>query len=210
MESPVTTAYVSTSPERKIQDGPGLWFLLQAHVPWIWNHYKPQIDQPQVLKKKCHFNRMEFTILFLRLPQNVSVLYKQKTHLTNIQLLSPNTRFKQWNQSSIKKNVPINSSSRWGLIASSGSHLLLVLLTLAGIDGGRAALMKFYPGTMSCPKLALLSLVMLSWKKMRIFCLIFFDVHLICVFFPWAKPKEILHLLKKAEQRKKNVATSPR
>jgi len=49
---------------------------------------------------------------------------------------------------------------RWGLIASSGSHLLLVLLTLAGIDGGRAALMKFYPGTMSCPKLALLSLVM--------------------------------------------------
>lgn len=49
---------------------------------------------------------------------------------------------------------------RWGLVASSGSHLLLVLLTLAGIDGGRAALMKFYPGTMSCLKLALCSLVM--------------------------------------------------
>lgn len=49
---------------------------------------------------------------------------------------------------------------RWGLVASSGSHLVLVLLTLAGIDGGRAALMKFYPGTMSCLKLALCSLVM--------------------------------------------------
>lgn len=49
---------------------------------------------------------------------------------------------------------------RWGLVASSGSHLVLVLSTLAGIDGGRAALTKFYPGTMSCLKLALCSLVM--------------------------------------------------
>ena len=45
-------------------------------------------------------------------------------------------------------------------MASSGSHLLLVGLTLAGIDGGRAALSRFYAGTMSCPKLASLSLVM--------------------------------------------------
>ena len=49
---------------------------------------------------------------------------------------------------------------RWGLVASCGSHLVLVLLTLAGIDGGRAALMKFYPGTMSCLKLAVASLLM--------------------------------------------------
>ena len=63
-----------------------------------------------------------------------------------------------------KKGNPLNCFSticdRWGLVASSGSHLVLVLLTLAGIDGGRAALMKFYPGTMSCLKLALCSLVM--------------------------------------------------
>ena len=45
-------------------------------------------------------------------------------------------------------------------MASSGSHLLLVALTFAGMDGGRAALHKFYAGTMSCPKLAWLSLVM--------------------------------------------------
>ena len=92
MESPVTTAYVSTSPESKFRMVQDDDFLLQAHLPWIWNHYKPQIDQPQVSKKKCHFNRMEFTILFLRLPQNVSILYKQKTHLTNIHLLSPSTK----------------------------------------------------------------------------------------------------------------------
>ncbi|CAK9025029.1 unnamed protein product [Durusdinium trenchii] len=49
---------------------------------------------------------------------------------------------------------------RWGFVASSGSHLLLVALTFAGMDGGRAALHKFYAGTMSCPKLAWLSLVM--------------------------------------------------
>lgn len=205
MESSVTTAYVSTSLESKFRMVQDDDFLLQAHLPWIWNHYKPQIDQPQVSKEKCHFNRMEFTILFLRLPQNVSILYKQKTHLTNIHLLSPNTRFKQWNQSSIKQKVPINSSGRWGLIASSGSHLLLVLLTLAGIDGGRAALMKFYPGTMSCPKLALLSLVMYPEKDAD-FLFDLFRCSLDLRFFPWA----ILHLLKKEEQQKKNVATAPK
>lgn len=49
---------------------------------------------------------------------------------------------------------------RYGLIASSGAHLLLVALKLAGIDGGRAALREFYPGTLACPKVALASLVM--------------------------------------------------
>lgn len=49
---------------------------------------------------------------------------------------------------------------RYGMIASSGAHLLLIALKLGGIDGGRAALSKFYPGAFACPKAALASLVM--------------------------------------------------
>jgi len=49
---------------------------------------------------------------------------------------------------------------RYGLIGSSGLHLLLVALKLGGIDGGHAGLIKFYPGALSCPKLAAASLVM--------------------------------------------------
>jgi len=49
---------------------------------------------------------------------------------------------------------------RYGLIGSSGLHLLLVALKLGGIDGGHAGLLKFYPGALSCPKTALASLVM--------------------------------------------------
>lgn len=49
---------------------------------------------------------------------------------------------------------------RYGLIASSGAHLLLIVVKLAGIDGGRAALHQFYPGALANPKVALASLVM--------------------------------------------------
>ena len=119
-------------------------------------------------KRKCHFKRKAFTTLRFHLLQNVSILYEQKTHPTKpISICKEKIQTMEsiFNQ----KHGPNNSSSRWGLIASSGSHLLLVLLTLAGIDGGRAALMKFYPGTMSCPKLALLSLVMYPEKRCGFF-----------------------------------------
>ena len=49
---------------------------------------------------------------------------------------------------------------RWGLIGSSGSHLLLVALKLGGVDGGHEGLLKFYPGALSCPRVAALSLLM--------------------------------------------------
>lgn len=189
-----------------------LWFFTSSPFAMDLQSLQAPIDPPQVSKKKCHFNRMEFTILFLCLPQNVSILciyiyiYEDSPNKFPSPI-SKHKRFKQWNQSSIKKNVPINSSGRWGLIASSGSHLLLVLLTLAGIDGGRAALMKFYPGTMSCPKLALLSLVMYPEKRCGFFVWSFL-MFTWFLFFPSAKPKELLHLLKKEEQQKKTVATA--
>lgn len=49
---------------------------------------------------------------------------------------------------------------RYGMIASSGAHLLLIAMKLGGIDGGRAALSQFYPGALACPKVALASLLM--------------------------------------------------
>mmetsp|Transcript_120959 Transcript_120959/g.301835 ORF Transcript_120959/g.301835 Transcript_120959/m.301835 type:complete len:497 (-) Transcript_120959:223-1713(-) len=49
---------------------------------------------------------------------------------------------------------------RLGLIASSGAHLVLVALKLAGIDGGMEGLVKFYPGVLSCPKVGAASLMM--------------------------------------------------
>ena len=168
MVDDIPFSFFPVIPESKFRGVQDDYFLLQAHLPWIWNHYDPQIHQPQVPQKKCHFKRKAFTTLRFHLLQNVSILYEQKTHPTK-----PISICKEKNQTmeSIfnQKHGPNNSSSRWGLIASSGSHLLLVLLTLAGIDGGRAALMKFYPGTMSCPKLALLSLVMYPEKRCGFF-----------------------------------------
>ena len=47
---------------------------------------------------------------------------------------------------------------RRGLAASSGIHLFVVALKLAGADGGRVGLLKYYPAAMSCPKASLCSL----------------------------------------------------
>ena len=196
---------------KQIQDDD---FLLQAHLPWIWNHYKPQIDQPQVSKKKCHFNRMEFTILFLRLPQNVSILYKQKTHLTNIHLLSPNTK-----DSNNEINLPSKKCSHQlfqqvGIDSFIREPFTAGSFNLGGYWWWPCCLDEVLPWNDVVSEVSLVVLGDVSWKKMRIFVWSF-SMFTWCLFFPWAKPKENeltcdaaqLHLWRNAEQQKKNVET---